>query len=391
MSSPACWAEAAERSRSGSGIGRRLRSLSVQHVAPDEDVATQLAGYGVPVRVLAPTVTAPAWEPPERAPRVLLITHPRPHFGLDILYDGLCTTLGPENVVEYPWKPSLHGCPPASMESYPCVFDRSGTVLTLDALLRSLGEGGFDAVLFGDIEQSLRRSSARRIVEAARGIPLFIFDAQDTCDDTREDMAEFLGVDSFAGYFKREMLIGIDYGPNAFPLPFAYPDGRVPQVLPCERRFDLFWAGHRGFGLRRLYLERLEALTGQSFQFTFQQEDYVRAMQTARVGLNIFGAGFDTVRYWELPAHGCMLLSERLPIRVPYEFRDGETALFFDDMRELEEKLAYCMGHRDEAAAIARAGHEHFLRHHTGSARAKQALAWMRQCGAFDRCYMRNA
>ena len=67
------------------------------------------------------------------------------------------------------------------------------------------------------------------------------------------------------------------------------------------------------------------------------------------------------------------------PVAMPQRY----VALFFDDMRELEEKLAYCIAHRDVAAAIARAGHEHFLRYHTGSARAKQALAWMRQCGAF--------
>ncbi|HOV72476.1 MAG TPA: glycosyltransferase [Candidatus Hydrogenedentes bacterium] len=368
---------------------RLLRSI--QHVAPDKDVAAQLAGYGSPSRIEAPDDTAPPWNPPAHAPRLLFVTHPRPHYGLDILYDGLCAVLGDENVVEFPWKPSLHGQPPATMANYPCVFDRPGARWTLDAVLNALDKGTFDAVLYGDLEQSLRRTTARRIVQAAAGTPVFLFDAQDTCDDRRADMAEFLRIPSFAGVFKREMLIGADYGPNVFPLPFAYPDGRVPTLLPDERPYDLFWAGHREFGLRRLYLERLESLTGQSFSLAFPQEDYVKVMRASRIGLNIFGMGFDTVRYWELPAHGCMLLAERLPIRVPHGFTDGINAVFFDDMRELEEKLAYYIAHRNEIDPIARAGHAHFLRHHTGSARARQALAWMRQCGAFDRCYMSTA
>lgn len=368
---------------------RLLRSI--QHVSPNEEVALQLAGYGTPERRLPPSDEAPEWIPPDRPPRILFVTHPRPHYGLDILYDGLCTVLGPDNVVEYPWKPSLHGKPPAELANYPCVFDRPGAPLALDPLLAVIGNGDFDAILFGDLEHTLRQSTARRIATAGKNTPLFLFDAQDTCDDPRADMAAFLDIDTFAGFFKREMLIGIDYGPNAFPLPFAYPDSRVPAAAPAERRYDLFWAGHRGFGLRRLYLDRIEALTGQTFAFAYAQEDYVRLMQTSRIGLNIFGAGFDTVRYWELPAHGCLLLAERLPIRIPHDFQDGKTAIYFDDMRELEEKLAYCVAHRIAVGAIARAGHAHFLRHHTGSARARQALAWMRQCGAFGRCYIKKA
>lgn len=368
---------------------RLLRSI--EHVAPDKEVAEQLTRYGTPESVVPVTDTPPTWVMPDRMPRVLFITHPRPHFGLDILFDGLRTVLGDENVTEYPWKPSLHGCPPSEMADYPCVFDRPGTRMVLNDVLAMLSEGVFDAVVFGDIERSLQRSTARQIAQGAQGIPIFLLDQEDTCEDPREMLADYLDTTSFAGLFKREMLMGVDYGPNAFPLPFAYPDGRVPGIFPDARRFDLFWAGSRGYGLRRLYLERLEQLTGRSFQLAFSQEDYVKVMQASRVGLNIFGAGFDTVRFWELPAHGCLLLSERLPIRIPYGFRDGETALFFDDTRELEEKLAYCIAHRDSAAVIARAGHEHFMRYHTGSARARQALAWMRQCGAFERCYTRNA
>lgn len=89
----------------------------------------------------------------------------------------------------------------------------------------------------------------------------------------------------------------------------------------------------------------------------------------------MFGFGFDTVRYWEAPAHGCMLLAERPPLRIPFNFKDGESAVFFDDLAELEDKLEYYLEHPEETVPIARAGHAVVKQYHTGVARAAQLLA----------------
>lgn len=74
-----------------------------------------------------------------------------------------------------------------------------------------------------------------------------------------------------------------------------------------------------------------------------------------------------------------MLLSDKLPIRVPYNFRDGESAVFFTDLKELELKLEYYMDHPDEARGIAHSGYEHLKRRHTAVERARQMMAWTRQ------------
>ncbi len=352
---------------------RLLRSLL--YVAPDERTLDQFAQCKT--GRIDVEDAAPEWNPPARLPRILLVMHPRPHYGLDVLYDGLCTVLGTSNVTDFPWKPSLHGQPPKEMAHYPCMFNRPGRPVPLDDLIAQLTRGRYDAILFGDLEQDLERGMARRIMKAAGQTPLFILDEQDDAGDSRREVMEFLDVDSIAGFFKREMLAGADYGPRSYPLPFAYPDRRVPQDVEGPRNTPIFWAGHRLFGLRRLYLEHLESARGLKLDGVYDQTEYVRALLDTRIGLNIFGCGFDTVRYWELPAHGCMLLSERLPIRIPHNFRDGESAVFFDDTQDLEEKIEYYLAHPEEVRAIARAGHEHFKRHHTGSMRARQLLAWM--------------
>src|SRR5690606_26230649 len=110
-----------------------------------------------------------------------------------------------------------------------------------------------------------------------------------------------------------------------------------------EGRSGLFWAGKLIGGARRMQLSWLSArvpVTG-AWGTQFTQEAYVEALRTQAAGLCFFGNGFDTVRYWELPAHGVMLLAERSPLVIPNDFDDGRHAVFFDHAGELLEKSQY--------------------------------------------------
>lgn len=360
------------------GMARRtLESLC--HVYPEEGVKAQLAGLGAAPATAPAFDPPPPWEPERYRPRVLYVMHPRLHYGLDVLYDGLCSVLGDDRVVDFPFKPTLHGNTPAEMAHYPCSFNRPGEAMGEDTVLRALQDGAFDLVLYGDCEAGLPEDLGQRLSRAAGDTPFCVVDAIDESMDTREELCEVLGRESVTAYFKREMMNCCDYGPNAYPLPFAYADMHCDSSYAEYRPNLFFWAGHRRFALRRLYLDRLEKVLGINLDGLYAPECYNQCLRESLIGLNLFGFGFDTVRYWELPAHGCMLLSERLPIRIPHDFVDGESAVFWDTLPELEEKLTHYLNHPEEARAIARAGHAHFLQHHTGSARARQLLAWVQR------------
>jgi hypothetical protein len=320
----------------------------------------------------------PSWQPvPDQpAPRVLYLVNPRMHYGADVLFDGLVRVLGVENAVDFPPKPSLHGQAEPRFAHYPCVLDWPGppTPPTWESITRELQDGAFNAILLADCECTLPQQSLRALMAARRDTPVYIVDAVDEPYDLRETVCAYAGIDALAGYFKREMLTCWDYGPGVWALPFAYPEGRVEPGRNTPRTEPLFWAGHRGSGLRNVYLDFIQERFGFRFEANYPQEEYARQLQRSLMGLNGFGYGYDTVRYWELPAHGCMLLSERMPIHIPHNFIDGESAVFFDDLPELEAKLAHCLEHPEEAAQIAAAGHDHWLKHHTSTQRAKQLL-----------------
>jgi len=218
------------------------------------------------------------------------------------------------------------------------------------------------------------QSDISLLLDAAPDIPVVAYDPWDDGSASAELAKKYLAGRPLAAYFKREMLACLDYGPNAYPLPFGYPDRHVPQNVELTKPNDLFWAGKRLFGTRPLYLDYLKAHLAYPWDRVYSQEEYKRALTQAKIGLSFFGFGFDTVRYWELAAHGCMLLAERPLIRIPFDFIDGQSAVFFNDLPELEHQLAYYLARPIEATEIAQAGHAHFRRYHTTSARARQFL-----------------
>ncbi|MBI3118687.1 MAG: glycosyltransferase [Candidatus Hydrogenedentes bacterium] len=372
-------------------MARRVLT-SIQRIAPTESIKRQLATVAggsqfacSGVRALDPSG---GWQPrttctgnregSARPLRVLFVMHPRPHYGLDVLFDGLCQVLGDENVFDLPSKPWLHGEAPTDMVNYPCTSNHRAHGRSVQELLSMLAHDQFDCVLYGDVEGATDQALARKIAACAE-VPFFVVDAVDEFVDTRPRVIEYTGRTGITAYFKREMLQGVEYGKDVYPLPFAYPAERAVKAVSQDKSNDFFWAGHRISGLRRLYLEALEQRLGRPLDATMPPEEYIERLRESVIGLNCFGFGFDTVRYWEVPANGCMLLSERLPIHVPHNFVEDESAVFFDDIAELESKLDYYLQHRQDALAIAQAGHAHLLQYHTAAARAGQMLVWLQQ------------
>ncbi len=354
---------------------RILRSFDL--VYPDQLVRQKLEQYEAGGQAAEFDDEAPIWTEGDSVKRVLVITHENSDCHMDIMYDGMCSLLGADNVVEYPWKPFLHGREYEKAGNYPCTFDLPGEDVSVGFLESELRQGNFDVVLYADMFHFNDEEPVRRLLSAAEGVPLFIVDTWDECSDSCKDNLEYLGRESVGGLFKREMLACHDYGEDAYPLPLAYPGNRIPQEISWDSRDGLFWAGNRRWAMRRLYLEWIEKKHGLELNTEYTPDEYSEALLGADIGLDFFGFGFGTMRYYELPAHGCMLLAPRPPIRIPHNFRDGESAVFYDDLRDLDEKIEYYLSHPDEVERIAKAGYEHLKNYHTGIKRAGQMLAWI--------------
>ena len=355
-------------------IGDAEMASRLQHTAAvmEPAVVTQLPRILVGRRT--PVTSPPRWTAGQSRPAILFIIPPRPHYGLDVLFDGLCELLGDDLVTEYPWKPTLHGAKPDRMDQYPCAFDRAGSPKSIEEICDKLRAGQYDLVLWGDMDYSVSEGDARRLADAIRDTPLVFVDQEDEPGDFRPSLLSRLGINNSVAYFKREYLRCQDFGERAYPLPFSYPASRIAETIDDERSHPLIWAGNRYMGLRRVYLDHIESTRGMDFTASYSQHEYTKILRESRAGISLFGMGFDTVRYWEVPAQGCALISEEPPTRIPNDFVHGESAIFFGGLYDIDSAIESVLKEPDRCAAIARSGYAHLRAHHTSVVRASELL-----------------
>ncbi|MDO8571493.1 MAG: hypothetical protein Q7R79_02345, partial [bacterium] len=241
--------------------------------------------------------------------KILFFSGTLKDFGCDVLFDGLCRVLGTENVLEYPEKAFLHGKTRHRLAMYPDAFNYP--ILKSDlGKLEMLRNGEFDVVLVAcrpetELSISLRilnefQDTLRVLGEHNKGTPVVIIDHGDhggINTDARSLLRPIL-------YFKREYLQSEDFGPDVIPLNFAHSEKYIPANIDTPRTNTLFWVGrdYPHLSIRTPYLAPLEKMRGEKFTERLTREEYAQRLLMHKIGLSLRGYGYDTTRYWELPA-----------------------------------------------------------------------------------------
>lgn len=83
------------------------------------------------------------------------------------------------------------------------------------------------------------------------------------------------------------------------------------------------------------------------------------------------------MRMFEIPAHGMMQVCNKGGCGAHQQvFRDGEEAVFYEDIDDAIAKIEYYLAHDDERISIARAGHQRVARDYRREDQLKRALDW---------------
>jgi len=304
--------------------------------------------------------------------KVLFYTHFNVDYGLDTLYDGLCRVLGHENVFEYPTKDTLHGSIVEKYSHFPMYFDYP---IKASDYKKMLEDNEFDLIL---VSSRINRDEFfDTVIEKSKEIPTFIVDMDDF-NGIETDLFEEVNARL---YFKRECYKDLIYDSRVVPLSFSYSEKYIPDINVDKPNF-IFWAG-RGYSKRYRYLDAVKELVKdlpsiiyrtEHRKIIYSQKEYSRNMLSSKVALNFKGYGWDTIRYYEIPAHGTLLFSRFLPICVENDFTDGHNAVFFNDIEEMKEKLTFLINNPNYVDKIRIRGYEHFMKYHTSTKRAEQML-----------------
>lgn len=306
--------------------------------------------------------------------KILFYVQTESDYGPDTIYDGLCRVIGSENVLEYPHKPNYHSEKVGRYLHYPCLFDYP--IHMTDAEKKEmLKNNEFDCIIIAcRVEPNPDHWDIRYqgefyelLKEKSKNIPTFLLDQGDLMGK-KDRVAEELNC---VAYFKRECTSS----DGVVPLSLAYSDKYIENNPDPERTNPLFWAGTFN-SYRKNLLYACGDLINRN---RYSQEEYRQELLRAKIGLCVRGFGFDTVRYYEVPAHRALLFAQRLPIIIDNNFIDGESAIFFETPEELKEKLNFLLNHDDLVEKIRHKGYDHYKQFHTSTARAGKILETIKQ------------
>ena len=91
------------------------------------------------------------------------------------------------------------------------------------------------------------------------------------------------------------------------------------------------------------------------------------------------GGGWDTLRYWEIPAVSSMMISQKPDIIIPHNFINEESVVFLsDDLSNVEELASYYLKNEKKRAEIANNGFNWLLKYHTDVKRAETIIKTIR-------------
>lgn len=303
----------------------------------------------------------------------ILFAAPPQGYSEELLFYGLTEVLGTENVVDYPrfdhlWdapKPKGYYTALSGLLHGQTEPDRNGLGKRVDAR-------DFDLVVVSN------RSWHFVPLATYTKLPVVFIDGEDDANEIFHELGRQLGPRL---YFKRELYMECEFFK---PLPFCYPEKLATGPTPAkDRPLDCVAV----FGVNHWPREQVVKALGEDFpdvQLIMEPDTgwlgnapYLEKLQQAKIGIDVRGFGFTTLRRWEIVAHGAMLLCQKLPILIPNDFFPGSTCVELDSLIGLADWIKTAcssdnMGRYIED--VAQCAWDVYLKHHTTKARAEAFL-----------------
>ena len=330
--------------------------------------------------------------------KVLYLVSPKAHshdYAVDLLYFGLCTVLGPDNVLPWPENDSLHLTP----NRQPCDVCR-GNGYDSDQEWPRRGHSLSDALRECDVAiiatqggDMLMRESANILRDGwAADKPIVGYDTSDNVLNDRGDSAlgyfRFIAGRPLSLMFKREIPIGDQW---ALPLPLSYPAAWAPKGM-VQKEVGVFYHAtrHSPDGPGKARQQLIEAIHCALWPMPndaklydpgdvkLTKEQYRANMRKFLVGFSWNGfpyiPNWDNNRVWEQFAYGMCQIVERPRIRIPHAPIHGLHCYYIDAIDQVPEVLVSIYRNPDAALKVADAGHQHFLRYHSSERRAEYVI-----------------
>lgn len=326
--------------------------------------------------------------------KILFISDSSADYVQDLTYSGLVKKFGLNNIIDYRWNKKYH----VPYKKYP---KNLGYIKNsfMQTFFRNVDFKSIDYVFIG----SAKVGAFETYIEIASKIPfstpIIFIDGGDgsevgidlTVYKRPELYNQAVNIRPFDVIFKREYLIEGHYASNVYPFPMCFNLDRLP-VLPKDYKYDVsFWAVE-SHPIRVEALNLLQdkfdcrengTVRNQKFtQYKRKGEFYLQELAACKIILNLRGGGWDTMRYWEVPAVGGFMMRQNPGIVIPNNFEHEKEVVFIkDDLSDLADLAEYYLRNDVKREEIARKGHQKILDYHTDVKRVEYIFDMLRRVG----------
>ncbi len=331
-------------------------------------------------------------EAPINAMKILYLCSLRFDYLQDLTYSGLVKLLGQQNVTDYPWNPKFH----LPVKDYP---KNLGFTSFTFPFRPNINFSNFDLVIIAAAKQDVLEVYSN-ILPKISHLPVLFLDG----GDLPEIGGDFYRLKAGAAYesilqkrpfdfiLKREFMPALHgNNPTVSPFPFSFPYNMKLPVQPEHlKKYDVSFWGQQEPAIRARALRMLQGkydcekngtTLNQDFS-TYKRKGkfYLEEIARCKIVLNFRGGGWDTMRYWETPAVGTFMITQKPQITIPHNFEDGKHVVYCDDsLGDLVDKIDYYLQRPEERAQIANNAKEHLEQFHLNTVRAQTLLDIVRE------------
>lgn len=309
--------------------------------------------------------------------KILFINSLSADYVQDLTYSGLVKVFGKENIIDYPWNKKYH----VPYKKYPKNLGYTPGSFWSSLTNRSFSD--IDLVIIGSSKVDCFESYFDILDKIPASVKTVFVDGGDQSEIGRdltiygrpELYDKVIGKRQFDHIFKREYLIDAIHFDNVHPFPISFNMDRLPQISQGYKYDVSFWAVEsdpiRVAALNLLQdkfdCEQNGTVRNQKFsRYKRKGNFYLQELAACKIVLNFRGGGWDTMRYWEVPAVGAFMMSQKPGIVIPNDFEHGKEVVFVNnDLSDLIDLAKYYLNHEQEREEIAKNGHQKLLAFHT--------------------------
>ena len=319
--------------------------------------------------------------------KILFLAHPQVSHAHDTFYNGCTKLFGENNVYDFPSSEKFHTTH-KNNHSYAwwCYTEnKNSSSLPLDQWMNMVNNGEIQ-YLIGNNRSIDIFIQALSLLENRACNVIFIEEEGDPGFEVHRRCLEQLR----PYYNKIDIHYKMDYiasrvGAYDKIYPF-YMSGPVDKLMNevktlkpfDERKYDVCYMAGASHPNRKMYYDVLSTLKqGNNIilygNHTRSLNEYFNVINDSKIFISVRGNEWSNTRNIEGPILGAALFTEQLEIAIPFDYIDGETAIFFNKTNLLP-RLSEYLNDQEKLKNLAKESHEYAMQHHTRTARAQQMV-----------------